>query len=240
MMKKSLLQITTIVLSISILAGCLYPEQKLTKNQVPYQDQIQQVQTAVNQFKQDTNVLPIKTRDMKTPIYQKYPIDFNRLIPKYLSEPPGSAYENGGTYLYVLVNVEKKPTVKLIDLYTVEQVKELEQKIMIYQQTQKYPPFKAEVERGVFTLDFKKLGYEEPPVVKSPFSGKSLPLVIDGNGDIYVDYRIDLVDVLKNHQQTITNGEDIRELLVENSMFVPVFSLPYTVNQKNEPVFLVK
>lgn len=238
-----LIKLTTILFTISILSGCLYPDEKLTENQVPYIDQLNQVQTAVNQFKNDTNgLLPIKTRDMKTPIYQKYPIDFNRLIPKYMSEPPGSAFENGGTYLYVLVDVETNPTVKLIDLHTVEQVRELEQKVLTYRQSQKYPPFETVVDKnkGVFTLNYKELGYKEPPVIKSPYTGKGLPLVIDGNGDIYVDYRLDLVDVLKTHYQNVKSGEDIRNLLVANSMFVPAFSLPYTINQKNEPIFLAK
>jgi hypothetical protein len=238
---KVLLKIMTILLTISILTGCLYPEQHMSKNRVPYINQLNQVQIAVEDFQKDTDgLLPIKTRDMKTPIYQKYPIDFNRLIPRYMSDPPGSAYENGGEYLYVLVDVEKNPTVKLIDLNTVDQIRDLKQKINIYRQVKKYPPFKAVVAKGVFSLDFKELGYHESPYVKSPFTGKNLPLVIDGNGEIYVDYRIDLYEVLKNKQYKVKQGDDIRHILADSSAFVPAYSLPYTVDKKNEPTFLVK
>ena len=35
---------------------------------------------AVNQFQEDNGgILPIKTKDANTPIYQKYPIDFKRI-----------------------------------------------------------------------------------------------------------------------------------------------------------------
>ena len=46
----------------------------------------------------------------------KYPIDFKRLVPQYMAEPPGNAYESGGVFQYVIVNAEKNPTVKIFDL----------------------------------------------------------------------------------------------------------------------------
>jgi hypothetical protein len=100
-----------------LLSGCLYPEEKLQKNTIPYEDQIAAVQNSVDRFQEESGgLLPIKTRDMTTPIYQKYPIDFSALSPKYMAEPPGTAFESGGIYLYALVDVEENPTVKLIDL----------------------------------------------------------------------------------------------------------------------------
>ncbi len=36
-------------------------------------------------------------------------------------------------------------------------------------------------------------------------------------------------------------GEDIRDLLLEDSLFVPVYSLPYTFDENTkEPIFLEK
>ena len=32
---------------------------------------------------------------MNTPIYQKYPIDFQKISPRYIQEAPGNAYESG-------------------------------------------------------------------------------------------------------------------------------------------------
>lgn len=51
----------------------------ISKNQIPYKDQILAVQTAVDTFKKDNGgILPIKTKEAETPIYQKYPIDFKK------------------------------------------------------------------------------------------------------------------------------------------------------------------
>lgn len=225
------------IMFLFILSGCLYPEDRLQKNKIPYEAQIDSVQKAIDQYREDSGgLLPIKTRDQSTPIYEKYPIDFNLLIPEYLPEPPGSAFENGGIYLYVLVDVEKKPTVKLIDLRMAEAIRELKMRISAH----KYPPYDEQVGKNVFTLNYKKLGLKAPPHVTSPYSGENLPLIIGTDGEVYVDYRIDLYRALKKSAGNVKQGEDIRKLLVQDSPFVPAFSLPYTINEKNEPVFLTK
>ncbi|MEH7224271.1 hypothetical protein V7112_10745 [Bacillus sp. JJ1566] len=233
------LQLLVIVFSLSLLTGCLYPKDKLAQNQIPYEDQIVAVQRAVDQFKEDSGgLLPIKTREMETPIYQKYPIDFIRLSPKYIAEPPGNAYETGGVYLYVLVNVETNPTVKLLDVRISEKISELNLRVQMYRSSNGYAPFKEQLQTNVFTLDYSKLGLKEEPFVVSPFTGKNLPLLITNNNEIVVDYRIDLYEYLTKYEHTYQTGEDIRDLLVDNSMFVPTNSLAYTINDKNEPIFL--
>src|SRR5690606_11553457 len=101
------------ILASVLLSGCLYPQEKKVENQIPYEDQIKSVQTAVDQYKETTNgLLPIKTRDYETPIYIKYPIDFSKLAPRFIATPPGNAYESGGVFQYVLIDVETNPTVK--------------------------------------------------------------------------------------------------------------------------------
>src|SRR3954452_6975405 len=96
-----------LALTAFLLTGCMYPQEELAKNQVPYQDQIQTVQTAVDAFRKDNGgILPIKTKEAETPIYQKYPIEFKKITPKYIADTPGNAYENGGVFQYVLVDVE--------------------------------------------------------------------------------------------------------------------------------------
>jgi hypothetical protein len=229
------------LLTILLMTGCLYPEERLKQNQIPYENQLESVQSAVDQFAKDNNgLLPIKNRDAKTPIYQKYPIDFNKLIPRYIQEPPGNAFESGGIFLYVIVDPETKPTVKLIDLRMAETIRDLQVRLNVYRQKNKYPPFKEVIADKVFNIDFKKLGYKEPPYVISPFSGKNLPLVITNKGEIFVDYRMDLYEALKKHKHSYKPGEDIRGILVKNSMFVPAFSLPYTIDENNEPTFLME
>jgi len=64
--------------------------------------------------------------------------------------------------------------------------------------------------------------------------------VIDKNAEVYVDYRIDLNTALQEKEHSYKSGEDIRDLLVTDSHFVPAFSLPYTIDDKGEPVFVVE
>ncbi|MDF0726214.1 hypothetical protein PY093_05735 [Cytobacillus sp. S13-E01] len=240
--RKKLLLLLHLIIAISLLSGCLYPEDKLKQNQVPYLDQLASVQLAVEQFQQDNSgLLPIKTRDMTTPIYQKYPIDFNKLIPRYMQDTPGTSFESGGVYLYVLVDVETNPTVKLFDLTLTETIREINFRLDDYRRKNGYPPFKEVVSNKVFTLDFKKLGYTEEPYVVSPFTGNNLSFVINDEVDIFVDYRPDLYAALQKSKNSYVTGDDIRDILVQDSMFVPAHSLPYTIDpDKKEPIFLDK
>ena len=161
----------------------------MQQNQIPYEDQLDAVQTAVEKFQSaNGGILPIKTRDQDTPIYIKYPIDFNKLKPQFMAEVPGNAYENGGIFQYVLIDVEDNPTVKIFDLRIAEKIREINIRI----RSAGYPPFKESIAENVYTLDYSQIGYEEEPYVDSPYSNQNLPLLINGSGEIFVDYRIDL------------------------------------------------
>ncbi|WP_080845444.1 hypothetical protein [Cytobacillus gottheilii] len=236
-MKKSLLRILAAAIVLMSLSGCAYPQERLAQNQIPYEDQISAVQNAVDQFREaNSGLLPIKTKDMETPIYQKYLIDFNKLTPAFMAEPPGNSFEMGGVFQYVIVNAETEPTVKIFDLRMAETIREIKIRLKGHE----YPPFKEQIESHVFTLDFEKLGYKENPAAISPYSGRELPFVITGDGEIYVDYRSDLFETVEKTDLPLKQGEDIRDILVKDSLFVPSYSLPYTVNENNEPIFLVK
>lgn len=229
--------IALLILANFFLTGCLYPDKELAKNQVPYKDQIASVQSAVSQYQKDNGgLLPIKTREATTPIYQKYPIDFKKLIPKYLPESPGNAFENGGIFQYVLIDVETNPTVRLFDLTIAETIREIKMRINA---NGGYPPYKDKLSEQVYTLDFKKLGYKEEPFTVSPFTNQNLPYIAGVDGEIYVDYRMDLYKIIKDKNiSNIENNKDIRNLLVEESFFVPAYSLPYFIDLKtNEPIF---
>jgi hypothetical protein len=227
-----------VILVLLTLTGCMFPEEKLMQNQVPYKDQLDSVQSAVDQYKEaNGGLLPIKTRDAKTPIYQKYPIEFKKVVPKFIAEPPGNAFESGGLFQYVLVDAETNPTVKLLDLRMADTIREIKMRI----KANGYPPFKDQIAENVYTIDFKKIGYKEEPVAVSPFTNQNLHFVISTEGEIYVDYRSDLYQAMKSSGKELKEGEDIRGILVENSMFVPAYSLPYTIDKEtNEPVFLAK
>jgi hypothetical protein len=52
-------------------------------------------------------------------------LDGRLMFHRYIEEPPASAYESGGMYQYVLVDVEHKPTVKLVDLQMAEAIRDM-------------------------------------------------------------------------------------------------------------------
>ncbi len=235
-MKKLFIGLLTIFLTL-VLSGCLYPGNSDTSSS-PNEKQIEMVQEAVNNYRSDHDgLLPIKNKDVDTDIYIKYLIDFSKLVPSYLPSPPSTAYEEGGIFQYVLIEPETNPTVKVFDLKIAEKIRDINFRLM----TKEYPPFKGTLAPNVYTLDFQKLGYKEDPVVISPYSGNPLPFVINGQGEIFVDYSSDLSEILKeNTSREFSPGEDIRFLLTENSPFVPAYSLPYTIDEKGELVFLSK
>lgn len=234
---KKLLFIVCMCSVVSMLSGCLYPDDQLAQNQIPYEDQLQSVQTAVNKFKENNNgLLPIKNKDMTTPVYLKYPVDFTKLIPSYISDAPGNAYENGGVYQYVLIDAETNPTVKLIDLRIAEKIRDVSLRVQVYKDKNTYPPIKETLSKGVFLLNYKKMGFKEEPFVISPYSQKNLPIVMGNDGEFYVDYSADLFEKI-NDAKKMKTGEDIRQILVKDSPILPAYSLPYTI-QDGQPVFL--
>ena len=234
---KKLLFIVCMCFVVSTLSGCLYPDDQLAQNQIPYEDQLQSVQTAVNKFKENNNgLLPIKNKDMNTPIYLKYPVDFTKLIPSYISDAPGNAYESGGVYQYALIDAETNPTVKLIDLRIAEKIRDVSLRVQVYKDKNTYPPIKKTLSKGVFLLNYKKMGFKEEPFVTSPYSQKNLPIVMGNDGEFYVDYSIDLFEKI-NDAKKMKTGEDIRQILVKDSPILPAYSLPYTIKD-GQPVFL--
>ncbi|MGE6629519.1 hypothetical protein [Bacillus sp. NPDC077027] len=234
-------KISAALLILALLTGCLYPENRKTENSVPYRDQLQSVQSAIEDFQKATNgLLPIETKDADTPIYQKYVIDFKRLSPRYLQDVPATSFEGGGEYIYVLTDVEDTPTVKLIDVKMTQTLSELRLRLKVYQDEHTYPPYGKVVAKDLYTFNEKKLGLKEPATVISPVTGNSLPLLISSDGEIYVDYRSDFTSILQKVKNKPKAGEEIQDLFWKETPFVPAFSVKYTVNDKGEPTFLEK
>ncbi|RST73667.1 hypothetical protein D4T97_012355 [Siminovitchia acidinfaciens] len=220
-----------------LLGGCLYPQDRKVENNIPYEEQIASVQQAVERFQEaNGGVLPIKTKEADTPIYQKYPIDFKRLAPQYMESPPGNAYESGGIFQYVLIDVETNPTVKVFDLRLAEKINEFHRRM----RAKEYPPFKEKIADNVYSLDQKELGYKEEQYIISPYTNNNLSFVINGKGEVYVDYITDLYQALKDEKEDFSPGDDIREILYKDSPVVPAYSMPYTVDENNEPVYMGK
>ncbi|WP_017381829.1 hypothetical protein [Paenisporosarcina sp. TG-14] len=234
-MKKILVYV--FIISTILLSGCMLPESISVESQRPYEDQLASVQAAVEKYQESSGgLLPIKTREQEVDQYIKYPIDFQKIVPTYLSEIPPNAYEKGGLFQYVIMNVEENPTVKLVDLRSATKIRELNVQIKI----NGYGPIAGKVAENVYKLDYKIMGYEDEQTVPSPYSDVNLPLVAIGNGTIYIDYSIELNRILQQDNPDVKPGEDIRYLLVDKYPVVPAYSLPYTVNENNEPEFLLE
>lgn len=233
-MKKSI-SLLAMVLSVLLLSGCMYPDSERAGSQVPYEEQLSDVQNAVDRYRETTGgLLPIKTRDEDVDQYIKYPVDFSKIVPSQLAEIPPNAFEQGGIFQYVLMDVEEEPAVKLVDLRIAEKIRELN----IRRAANGYAPIAEVVADNVYKLNYTVMGYDEEQYVESPYSGRSLPLVVSGEGEIYVDYSMDLYTALQEYDGELEPGEDIRFLLYEESALVPAYSLPYTVDENREPVFL--
>ncbi|RDW19079.1 hypothetical protein CWR48_08495 [Oceanobacillus arenosus] len=240
-MRFTSIQVFACLVLTVFLSGCLYPDSEKKENQTPYEDQLEMVQLAVEQYKQDTNgLVPMKTKENETPIFEKYIIDFSLLKERnLLSEIPSNAYENGGVYQYVLITPEDDPRVKLIDLRITEALRSINVQLDIYRNEHQYPPYGEKVADNVFSIDFEALGLESSPTISSPYSQENLPVLMDASGKLLVDYRIDLSQALREYQHEYLEGDDIRYLLADHTPFVPAYSIPYTV-VNDEPVFLVE
>ncbi|GAE25091.1 ABC transporter periplasmic binding protein yphF [Halalkalibacter wakoensis JCM 9140] len=237
MKKLFFLAVTTCLLFLN---GCLFPDDQRAENRLAYPDQLQSVQHAVDQFQTDTGVLPIRTFDQNTSLYQRYIIDFNQLVPRYLQQPPGTAFENGGVFQYVLVNVEEAPEIKVIDLTSQRQIQQFQQKLNDYMRKNRFAPIDEMVDVGLFKLDYEALNYKEAPHVRSPYHDTYLPLLLTNDGEIIIDYRIDLNMMLQEKDHSFEEGEDIRSLLYEDTPFVPFRSVPYVLDDNGEPAYAME
>ncbi len=51
-------------------------------------------------------ILPIKNEGYEYTYLSKVSDRFSQIAPRYIQEAPGNAYESGGVYQYVLIDVE--------------------------------------------------------------------------------------------------------------------------------------
>lgn len=239
-MHKTYKLLIAVSISLLLLVGCMYPTEQRMQNQPPHEEQIQTVQQSVERFQQETGVIPIHTRESDTPLYHRYAIDFNRLIPQYLERLPDHSFEADGRYNYVLVDVEENPTVKLIDLQMSQTVSQFQRRVNAYLQNGNYLPIAQDLGGGYFLLDHEELNLNHPPTVQSPYSQQSLPLIVDQKGKAGIDYRIDLQGIIESHNNLANleeEGQDVRSLLLEESYFAPAHSFAMTVKD-GETVFI--
>lgn len=215
----------------------MFPDSQRADN-IPYEDQLQTVQSAVVAFKEKTGVLPIKTKPADTALMERYPIEFSRLVPAYMADPPSNSFEGGGLFQYVLVDVETEPLVKLIDLRVSERLQQLQTNINAFRAKEGKFPFSGSLGKNQFTIDYDKIFVSEEPTIPSPYSDRELPIYVDGSGRLFVDYREDIQEALKYTDEMPEIGEDIRYLLYNSSPFAPAYSQGYAIDERGEVQFL--
>ncbi|MEY9979865.1 hypothetical protein [Lysinibacillus sp. RC79] len=233
---KKLRAFLFVIVTAVLLVGCAYPEDEKMAKLVPDADQLAAVQRAVDEYREATGgLVPIKNSELDTDLYIKYLIDFEKLMPKYLAQIPGNAYEKGGIFQYIIWDPENEAKVKLVDLNAAERIRE----INIRKLSTQYLPIKGAASDNVYQINFEELGYKTDVTVKSPYSGAELPIFMTGDGEMHVDYSIDLGQLLKEDKPDVKPGDDIRQLLVDKYPVVPAYSIPYTVDEKGEPIYFM-
>jgi len=211
----------------SVLTGCLYPEERLAQNQVPSSYYLEASQKAIEQYQADTGVLPIVTKPLETPIFEKYEVDFRMLMPKYVPDVPANAFEKGGIYKYVLVDVETKPLVRLINLAAVSKVADVQTAVNRYVSNYGKLPVEKDIGNGYFTIAGKAIGVQDVQV-NSSITNQWLPLIMNERGEVGIDYAADIAITLRNNPKLQVPAQtDPRYVLARESMFVPIKSFPY-------------
>lgn len=218
------------------ITGCLYPQEKRKENQAAASESILVVQHAVDLFKERNGILPIKNSESDTPIYEKYVIDLRRLTQgPYLGQVPGIAFEQGGSSLFVLVDPERKPLVKLLDLTVHQKAGDVQRAVDDYRRANNGAiPSGESVGPDVYRLDFAKLGKKNVQV-ESVYSRSYTTYLVSAGGTVGIDYAPDIMKAMeRGGMKSAEDGFDLRELLVAASPYVPVKSFPYYWTD-NEP-----
>lgn len=232
-----------LIAALTLASGCMYPNELRKQNTANPSEYIPVVQNAVDQFHAKTGVLPIKNSEEDTPIYEKYPIDFKKLQQRGLmSSPPLNSFEAGGIFIYVLVDAETKPEVKLLELSTLQSVGDVQNWVDGYKKNNGGRlPKGNEIAPYFYYVDFQKLG-KKPPQVKSVYNRQSfINYIVHESGTVAIDYAPDIMSSVntKGGPGQLKPDQDLRELLVQDSFFVPGKSFAYKW-ENNQPTPYIK
>ncbi|MCR2803023.1 DUF3939 domain-containing protein [Paenibacillus soyae] len=220
---------------MTLLSGCLYPEENLKQN-VPPKEAVRNVQAAIDQYFEEKGLLPISNSDQDVPKYEKFKLDFKKLQSTgYLSAIPTAAFENGGTYFFLIMDEETDPTVKLMDIVTYQRINDVQKWVKEYRDSRGALPQGDEMYPGFYTIDYESMG-RKAPELRSVFSGTMLSAIMDKNGLVYTDYGVDIMQLMqKNADLQAAEDTDLREWLADASDFVPVKAPEYRL-RNGEPV----
>ncbi|MFD1774149.1 DUF3939 domain-containing protein [Paenibacillus rhizophilus] len=210
------------------LSGCMYPGKEDSGSAIIYRESVKKIQTAVDDYYKEEGLLPIMNADETTPRYEKFRIDLDKLNKRgYLDAIPATAFEKGGSAYFLLLDEERNPTVKVMDLVTVQAVNDVQRKVNLYRSSHGGElPAAGELYPGLYSVDGKKAGTESLKLT-SVYSGQEMDFMIDRTGSVYADYVFDIMSAVDKGTEQPAPDEDLRSYLLENSWFVPVKSLPY-------------
>ncbi|MDQ0169067.1 hypothetical protein [Paenibacillus tundrae] len=220
-------------------SGCMYQSQSGADPKVAYRESVSRIQLAVEAFQQDQGILPILNAGEETPKFEKFRVDLAKLKQQgYIDEIPVTAFENGGSAYFLIQNEEVKPTVKVMDLQTVQKVNDVQRMVNQYKSVHNGKlPVGEELYPGLHGVDLKEAAVAGAPEVtlKSVYSGQELPFMVDEAGNVYVDYAFDIMQAVEKSEESPTETMDVRDYLLEHSYFVPVKSVTYAW-ESNAPV----
>ncbi|OAB32627.1 hypothetical protein PMSD_16760 [Paenibacillus macquariensis subsp. defensor] len=216
-----------VMLLMSVTTGCLYPEENSSQS-VSYRESVNRIQMAVDDFQKENGVLPIINADQDTPRYEKFRVDLVKLKAMgFMDEIPVTAFEKGGSGYFLIQNEETDPTIKVMDLVTVQKVNDVQQAVDKYklQHTDQLPNAQ-ELYPNIYSIDLAKAGV---PSIKlsSVYSGEDMVFLMDNNGQVYVDYAYDIMQAIDKSDHKPKDDEDLRVILLNSSYYVPVKSLTY-------------
>lgn len=217
-----------LALWILSLGGCMYPGDEQQQQGSGYRESVKRVQAAVDDYQEQTGLLPMLTSDETVPRYEKFVVDLHKLNQEgYLDEIPSAAFEKGGSVYFLIQDEENDPKVKLMDLVTVQKVNDVQRKVNLYKSAHGGKlPAGEELYPGLTKVDAKLAGTEALKL-SSVYSGQPLDFLMDRDGNVYADYSADIASAIGKNGHEPEAGRDLRGELEEASYYVPVKSLPY-------------
>ena len=235
---RNVLKMISLLFVTLILSACMYPQSERQKNDLPKESQIKMVDNAVKQYQEDNGgLLPFKTTEdhLNNREYLKYQVDFQKLVPDYLSDIPTTAYENGGHYQYVIIDEDSDPKVKIADLRITNTIRSLTTRLNVLSE---HVELGETIGPNVYALDLDHYHLDQNPTVDSPYTGNELNVYFNGGEEFLVDYIDDVQYIIDDKGLSFDTGEDVRHVLYENTPVVPTYSPELTVDENNNVIFM--
>lgn len=220
--------ISVLMLFSILMTGCMYQKENEQGSQVSYRESVKRIQSAVDDFFNEQSILPIITAGEEVPRYEKYRVDLDKLKNMgYIDEIPKTAFENGGSGYFLIINEEDDPSVKVMDLNTKQKVNDVQMSVDRYKTANNGSlPTGDELYPGFFAVDFAKTDVKAIKL-SSVYSGQEVQFMMDESGTVYIDYAFDIMQAIEKETAKPKSDEDLRIYLEQASYFVPVKSAPY-------------